>query len=200
MKAPLSKCVHTYTPTLRDQSNGRKCSISSSSGSSVCRHSGHSHSMSTGQTSVACAVLELSWSYKLQQAAIINKESWRLASWLRPSLCVTSNSFPAALSKRKKPPETLHPNDTKRKEQLPALSSSAHMHGASLTQFQFTYLIHFFWRRSLVTRHHFFSLRGLNFRGPAQLINGSHAGLRCPPWILTQRSCPRDGLLVIRVG
>lgn len=101
MKAPLSKCVHTYTPTLRDQSNGRKCSINSSSGLSVCRHSGHSHSMSTGQTSVACAVLELSWSYKLQQAAIINKESWRLASWLRPSLCVTSSSFPTALSKRK---------------------------------------------------------------------------------------------------
>lgn len=74
MKAPLSKCVPAYTALLRDHSNGRKCSINSSSGLSACQHSGHSHSLNTGQTLVASAVLELSWSYKLQQADIINKE------------------------------------------------------------------------------------------------------------------------------
>lgn len=49
MKAPLSKCVHTYTPTFRDQSNGRKRSTNCSSGWTAQ----DIHSMSSGQTSTA---------------------------------------------------------------------------------------------------------------------------------------------------
>lgn len=63
MKAPLSKCVHTYTPTFRDQSNGRKCSTNCSSGLS----SQDIHSMSSGQTSMACSAEIMNYSKQTNQ-------------------------------------------------------------------------------------------------------------------------------------